>query len=171
MDQLQHATGQNLIAAAGSSQSALEGYKGHGVLTYAVLDALTRKNNDVGQEQVKVGMLADYVDEQVPAITQRVWGVYQRPVRKLSGNDFPIGIRQVALTPEAMGASIPTASTHVLLRRELVREKPSANAAGSRELRQGFQIRAVEFAGSWAVIARDGVKLGYVPADALAELQ
>src|SRR5262249_28087265 len=87
LDQLQHATGQNLIAAAGSSQSAIEGYKGHGVLTYAVLEALTRKNNDVGQEQVKVGMLADYIDEQVPSITQRVWGVYQRPVRKLSGND------------------------------------------------------------------------------------
>jgi hypothetical protein len=36
--QLEHATGQNLIAA--SRQAAFEGYKGHGVLTYALLEAL-----------------------------------------------------------------------------------------------------------------------------------
>jgi len=40
MDQLQHATGDNLIAAA--RQAAYEGYRGHGVLTYTILEALTK---------------------------------------------------------------------------------------------------------------------------------
>ena len=41
MDQLQHATGENLIAAA--RQAAFEGWHGHGVLTYALLEAMNKK--------------------------------------------------------------------------------------------------------------------------------
>ena len=102
----EHATGQNLIAAAGSSQSAIEGYKGHGVLTYAVLDALTKKEGEPSDEKVKVSMLANYVDEHVPEITQKVWGVYQKPVLKVSGNDFPIGIRAAVLTELSLSKSL-----------------------------------------------------------------
>ncbi len=171
MDQLQHATGQNLIAATGGTQSAIEGYKGHGVLTYALLDAMTKKNENSRDESVKVGMLADYVDEHVPAITQSVWGVFQKPVRKLSGNDFPIGIRQPVLVASSEGPEIPKEPTHVLIRAELIREKPSVDAPGARQIVAGTQVRAVEFTGPWVIIARDGQKLGYVPVDALARLQ
>ena len=70
MDQLQYATGQNLIAAAGSSEVAREGYKNHGVLTYALLEALSQQPREGGEKKVKVGMLADYVEERVPDITK-----------------------------------------------------------------------------------------------------
>src|SRR5262245_52389656 len=42
MSPARHATGQNLIAA--SRQAAYEGYKGHGVLTYALLEALHKSD-------------------------------------------------------------------------------------------------------------------------------
>jgi len=35
----------------------------------------------------------------------------------------------------------------------------------------GAQVRAVAFFGGWVLIARDGQKIGYVPADALARIQ
>ena len=166
MDQLEHATGQNLIAAAGSSQSAIEGYKGHGVLTYAVLDALTKKEGTVSEEKVKVSMLANYVDEHVPEITQKVWGVYQKPVLKVSGNDFPIGIRAAVLT-ETEPDTEYIGKGFILMRNERVRELPKDDAAGERQLEAPTVVDVVKFEGDWALIAVEGQKLGYVPAEAV----
>jgi tetratricopeptide (TPR) repeat protein len=62
-------------------------------------------------------------------------------------------------------------ATHVLTREELLRERPAPDATGERKLRAGDQVSAVKFVGDWAMIARDGQMLGYVPADALVRLQ
>jgi uncharacterized caspase-like protein len=164
MDQLQHATGQNLIAAAGSSEAAVEGYKQHGVLTYALLEALTQKPGDANEEKVKVGMLADYVDERVPAITQSIWGVPQKPVRKLTGNDFPIGLR---IVKQDEGADNFVGRGYILMHDERVREKPEDGAAGERILPAPTVLDVVKFEENWALIAIDGQKLGYVPAEAV----
>jgi len=40
-----------------------------------------------------------------------------------------------------------------------------------RQLSPGTQVRVVEFTDTSAIVARDGEKLGYVPAAALALLQ
>lgn len=169
MDQLQYATGHNLIAAA--SQAAYEGYRGHGILTYALLEALDQKVDNGTDDRVKVGVLANHVDERVPQISQQLLGIVQRPIRKLSGNDFPIGIRRPVLGTAGDRPTILTTPTHVLVRSELVREGTAPDAPVGRTLAPGTQVRAVEFVGTWVVIARDGEKLGYVSADALARLQ
>jgi hypothetical protein len=171
MDQLQRATGRNIIAA--SRDAAYEGYQGHGVLTYALLEALDKKSTAGGDERVGVGTLADHVSARVPEISQKSFGIYQNPTRKLSGNDFPIGIRQPVLAPAAAGAgpAIPKEPTHVLVRAELLREKPSVDAPGSLALASGTLVRAVEFHGAGVIVARDGQKLGYVPVEALARVQ
>ena len=166
MDQLQYATGQNLIAAAGSSDVAREGYKNHGVLTYALLEALSQPPGEGGEKKIKVGMLADYVEERVPDITKSVWGIPQKPMRKLSGNDFPIGFRTAGLL-EAGGEDIPNEPTHVLIRSETVRELPAPDAPGGMTLDAGTQVRVVDWTGDFAKIARAGKKLGYVPKEAL----
>ncbi|MGB8399023.1 caspase family protein [Bradyrhizobium sp.] len=166
MTQLEHATGRNIISAA--RDAAYEGYQGHGVLTYALLEALDIKAAHSGDEQVRVDALAAYVQQRVPEITKSIQGVEQLPTRKLSGNDFPIGNRQPVLE---VRPAIPKEPTHVVIRAELVREKPSSDSPGSRQLEPGMRVRAVEFSGAWALIARDGQKLGYTPADALARMQ
>ena len=55
MNHLKHATGQNLIAA--SRQAAYEGYKGHGVLTYALLEALHKTDASGGDDTVRIWAL------------------------------------------------------------------------------------------------------------------
>jgi uncharacterized caspase-like protein len=167
MDQLQHATGQNLIAAA--REAAHEGFKDHGILTYVLLEALNKADSaGGGEDEVKIFPLAEYAEKRVPQITQQVFGVSQRPIYKLSGN-FPIGIRRAVL--RASDADIPTTPTHVLSRNELVRERPQADAPSQRELTRGFMLTVVEITGDWALVAREGQKIGYLPADALLRAQ
>jgi hypothetical protein len=71
------------------------------------------------------------------------------------------------------GDEILKTPTHVLIRTERVRERPTADAASQHELRPGTQVRVIESDGTWATIARDGQKLGYVPdrPEVLAPLQ
>ena len=164
MDQLQHATGENLIAAA--RQAAFEGWHGHGVLTYALLEAMNKTQGS--DERIKVAGLASYVDERVPEISQQLTGLYQRPTYRLSGSDFPIGIRQAVLTPEAGISSTPT---HVVVRNARVREQAAVDAQGERELSPGTQVRVLKFEGAWALVAREGQKLGFAPAESLLKLQ
>jgi hypothetical protein len=169
MAQLQRATGRNVISAA--RDAAYEGYHGHGVLTYALLEALDAKEARGGEDRVRVGALADYVGQRVPEITKASFGIEQLPTRKLSGNDFPIGIRQAVLGITYEGPAIPKDPTHVMVRAEFAREKPSQDAPGSFPLTPGTQVRVVEFFGNWVIIAREGQKLGYVPVDAVLRLQ
>jgi TPR repeat protein len=67
--------------------------------------------------------------------------------------------------------AIPKEATHVLIRDVLVRQRPSADAPVTMRLAGATQVRVVEYAGEWAVIARDGQKLGYVPVDACLALR
>lgn len=170
MAQLQRATGRNIIAA--SREAAYEGHQGHGVLTYAILEALGKKASADGDDRVRVTALADHIGMRVPEISRSSFGIIQNPTRKLTGNDFPIGIRQPVLTAAAdSGPAILKEPPHVLIRAELLRERPATDAPGSRERAPGTQVRAVEFHGAWVIVARDGQKLGYVPVEALVRLQ
>ncbi len=115
-----------------------------------------------------MGALADHVGERVPEITQSIWGVAQQPTRKLTGNNFAIGIRQAVLSATE---EIPTTPTHVVIRAERVREKPAPDTPGERQLEPGTLVHVVEFVGDWAVVAREGEKMGYLPVKALLKLQ
>ena len=166
MDHLQHATGDNLIAA--SRQAAFEGYQGHGVLTYALLEAM-HKTEGRGNDQIRVSTLARFAERRVPEISYQLTGFDQKPTRKLTGDNFPIGLLATVLSPPTTDA-IPKTPTHVLVRIERVRAKPEAGALGERELAPGAQVRIVKFDGAWAMVAIDGQELGYVPSEALARL-
>ncbi len=170
IDRLQHATGRSVITAA--SSSAFEGYQDHGLLTYTILEELTKPEGG-GNEEVTLSKLAAYVYDQVPKISQRVFGERQQPHNTIA-DDFPLGERVAAVTnaeTSAIGhADIPKTPTHVLIRAERVREQPSGTE-GERTLTVGTLVRVVEPSQGWALIARDGEKLGYVPEDALARIQ
>jgi hypothetical protein len=166
IDRLQHATGRSVITAA--SDSAFEGYQGHGLLTYTILDELTRSEGS-GDEEVTLSKLAAYVYEQVPAISQRVFGVRQQPHSTIA-DDFPLGERVAALARPSGEPAIPKSPTHVLIREEVVREQPEPEARGQRTITPGAQVRVVELVGDWAAIAADGQKIGFVPVKALAPL-
>jgi hypothetical protein len=167
IDRLRYATGRSVITAAGNA--AFEGYEGHGLLTHTILDAF-RKADGSSDEEVDLYGLAAHVDRQVPMLSQRVFGVPQRPHNKIEGN-FPLGVRMAVLPAAVLADTIQKTPTHVLIQAERVRQKPLSDAEGERELFAGVQVRIVAFEGEWAIIARDGQKLGYVPTKSLARLQ
>ncbi|MBM4152468.1 MAG: hypothetical protein FJ220_02965 [Kiritimatiellaceae bacterium] len=85
------ATGRATIMASASNQVALEGYKGHGVFTWALLEGL--KGKAAGKDrQITVSGLADYVAEVVPELTYKQFGYEQVPQREMRGMNFPIGV-------------------------------------------------------------------------------
>jgi WD40 repeat protein len=164
IDRLQHATGRSIITAA--SGSAIEGYKNHGLLTYVVLQALT-KTRVSDPEEVTVSQVADQVEHEVPILSRSIYGIEQWPHQTIA-DDFPLG-KRVAERAEGVTA-IPRAPTHVLIREELVRERPASNAPGNTNLAPGTQVRVVDVVGTWVVVAREGQKLGYVPEESISKL-
>lgn len=92
MARLVKATGRATLMASSNSQVALEGYQGHGVFTWTLLEGL--KGKAAGRDrQITVGSLADYVSETLPELTYKQFGYEQVPQRELQGMNFPIGVR------------------------------------------------------------------------------
>lgn len=92
LERLSYATGRNYIVASSKNQAALEGYKGHGVFTYSVLQAFDRAY--FGDDKIlTVTSLSSFVEKTVPEITKEEFHYEQFPQKYLNGNDFPIGLK------------------------------------------------------------------------------
>jgi hypothetical protein len=61
------------------------------------------------------------------------------------------------------------AADHVAIKPERIRQRAAADAPGERTLEPGA-ARVVEFVGDWAFVARDGQRVGFVPAGSLVAL-
>ena len=118
------ATGRTTLTAAMDDQSALEGYRGHGVFTFALLDGLARGDRN-GNGLVEVTELLEHVDGLVPEITDKTWHVRQTPRSLFQGSNFALTKQLPSLTP-APGEEmiISTTPTHVVT--ELVEVLKSA---------------------------------------------
>jgi uncharacterized caspase-like protein len=94
IDRLARATGRATIVAATETQPAMEGYEGHGVFTYAVMQALQHADSVSGNRDGITGLfeLAAYVNVRVPEITMRMFAYEQIPQVHMQGTDFPIGV-------------------------------------------------------------------------------
>lgn len=86
---LNKATGRSTIVASSKDQAALEGYEGHGVFTYAILQGMGGAAKD-REGKVTVNGLATYVEEILPKLTYKKWGYEQIPQKSLQGMDFPL---------------------------------------------------------------------------------
>ena len=91
MKVLSRAVGSTILSASTSIQEALEGYQGHGLFTYVLADGLNGKADKTKSGFVKTTELADYVDNEVPALAERVFKRAQYPTISISGQGFPIG--------------------------------------------------------------------------------
>lgn len=87
---LQHSIGSAVFAASSDTQAALEGYQGHGLFTFFLLEGLQGKADFKREGYVTVRGLADYVEEQVLAVSEAVFKKQQAPTIQTSTN-FPIG--------------------------------------------------------------------------------
>lgn len=91
MKVLSRAVGSTILSASTSIQEALEGYQGHGLFTYVLADGLKGKADKTKSGFVKTTELADYVDNEVPQLAEKVFKKAQYPTISISGQGFPIG--------------------------------------------------------------------------------
>jgi uncharacterized caspase-like protein len=88
---LSRAVGSTILSASTSVQEALEGYNKHGLFTYVLSEGMQGKADKGGSGYVKTTDLADWVDNEVPAIAEKVFKRAQYPTISISGQGFPIG--------------------------------------------------------------------------------
>lgn len=88
---LSRAVGSTILSASTSLQEALEGYQGHGLFTYVLTEGLKGKADKGNTGYVKTTELADYVDNEVPILAERIFKKAQYPTISISGQTFPIG--------------------------------------------------------------------------------
>jgi len=91
---LTRATGRATIVASTDEQPAAEGYQGHGVFTYVLLQGLCYADEQYGNRDGYTGLfeLASYINDQVPSITMKAFNFEQIPQVHMVGTDFPIGM-------------------------------------------------------------------------------
>jgi hypothetical protein len=96
IDKLMRTSGRTFLAASSENQPAIEGYKGHGVFTFALIQGLKGQADRKGRGEgvITIDELADYVRQEVPKITSKKWGYEIIPMRNIMGDPFPIGCRQ-----------------------------------------------------------------------------
>lgn len=92
---LAHNVGGSVLAASGPKQWAMEGYNGHGVFSYFLIEGLrghADRANGNRDDKITLGELNQYLMEQVPLATADRWGRRQQPRRILQGDDFPLTV-------------------------------------------------------------------------------
>jgi hypothetical protein len=167
-DKLIRAVGRTVLTAATEDAPALEGYRGHGIFTYAVLDAFANADTN-GDGLVDVSELAAFVDRAVPEISRVAFNRTQVPQFLLVGSNFAVAKRIAVLTPENGAASMPSAPTHVVIGTADLRKSQGGDLIAT--LAAGSLVRIVDTADGWALIARNGKPIGYVEAKFLARTQ
>ena len=168
-NRIQNAVGHSVLTA--SRDAALEGrVLGHGVLTYAVLRAL---GADGSSAVIDVKAIDQFVVPEVRRLS-RLLNREQQTHNKIGG-DFPIGPNQSKLAPPKWTPVAIKPGKYVICRQVIVRSKPSEVDGSDNEIlnESGIgctEVQVVEHFGNWTAIARQGVAKGYVPIDAVLEL-
>lgn len=90
LERLVRSTGQAVLTAASEEQSAMEGYNGHGIFTFVLLEALSGNADRDKDGYLTLNELASYIEEQVPELSYKKWGYEQVPMKELRKQDFPI---------------------------------------------------------------------------------
>ncbi|MDW7973025.1 MAG: caspase family protein [Thermodesulfovibrio sp.] len=88
---LSRAVGSTIISASTDYQEALEGYQGHGLFTYVLVEGLRGKADMDRDGFIKTLELANYVDSQVPVLAEKVFKRAQYPTATPTGQSFPVG--------------------------------------------------------------------------------
>jgi sugar lactone lactonase YvrE len=190
-EKLRNATGRTILAASTDTQPALEGYHGHGVFSYVVLEALEKAQTNA-RGLIEVTGLISYVDDKVPDISFQAFHQRQIPQNKMVGSNFALvkpvatlsGAAQVgpsaakptaasgaSNSPSAGAAGAADKPDYVVVAPADVYEQVGGKGAKIRQLPAGTQVTLVETSAGWSLVSRNGAELGFVKQDALIKLQ
>lgn len=90
LEHLAHTSGQVILTASANSQTAGEGYKGHGVFTYAILEALSGKANYNADSSVSIKEVTQYIGYEIPNIYEEMGAARQSPWNSPLRGDFSV---------------------------------------------------------------------------------
>jgi hypothetical protein len=175
IEKLRQATGRTVLAASTETQPALEGIRGHGVLSYAVLEALEK--GPVNKDGlIEVTGLISFVDDEVPALSFKAFGRHQVPQAKFNGSNFPFGkpapvLAEAGDAAPGVPTSIPVSPTHVVTTAADVFAEPGGAVPATQKLERGTTVTVVKTEHGWTLVARRGIPLGYVASDKIDPLQ
>jgi WD40 repeat protein len=148
---------------------ALEGYRGHGLFTYNVLEALERADGD-GNGTIEVAELAAYVHAQVTALSEKVFRQRQVPQVRVTAN-YALAKPARVLPATASEIVIPARPTHQIASPSQLLVMPALGARQVRKLDANTAVTLVNSGGGWTLIAKEGRPLGYVATKNLVPLQ
>jgi WD40 repeat protein len=176
---LKQATGRTIFMAASEEQSALEGYRNHGLFTYALLEGLARAGSG---ERVQLFDISDYVQERVPELSRELAACEvtkakdycQKPVVDLGhAQNYPVLPRYPAILAmlEAGGTVFSTKPTHVVIAVAELFETANRGGVAKRQLQRGELVTLIKTENGWAYIAKGGKPLGYVEEEKLLQFK
>ena len=90
LEHLQHTSGQVILTGASNTQTAGEGYNGHGIFTYAILEALSGKANYNADGAVSIKEITQYIGYEIPNIYEKMGFDRQSPWNSLIRGDFSL---------------------------------------------------------------------------------
>ena len=166
---LAQATGRTILTAASDDQEASEGYRGHGLFTYNVLEALERGDSD-RNGKIDVTELAAYVYAEVSALSEQVFRARQVPQVRIAGN-YPLVNQFAALGGAAPGLTIAAKPTHVVSAASELLIQPAFGATSVRKLDANTPVTLVKSEAGWTLVASEGRPIGYVAAGGLTPMQ
>jgi WD40 repeat protein/uncharacterized caspase-like protein len=158
-DRLSQATGRSILAASGGSQEALEGYRGHGLFTYEILDAINQADGD-RSGTVELNELAAYVYAQVSELSQKVFRQRQVPEMKITAN-FPLA-KQTRILQDEVTPVAEVKPTYQLAQTASLQIKPASGATVVRSLSAKTPVTVRESSNGWSLVASEGKPLGYI---------
>lgn len=169
INRLNRAIGRTTLTASTDTAPALEGFRGHGVFTYTLLDAIASADND-NDRAVDVTELASYIDRRLPEYSEAAFGYTQVPQMKVVGNSFPIAKATVVLSDEPTEL-IPKDPTHVVIQPADVLAEAIEGGALITKLQPGTSVRLLSTDNGWVLIAKDGAEIGYLSEGSLVSLK
>ena len=168
VERLTRAMGRTILSASTDDAPALEGYQGHGVMTWAMLDAMGQADTN-GNATIEVTELASFLDVKVPEVSFAAFGLRQVPQMSIKGSDFALGSKVSVL--DASAESFPATLTHVVAGGTAVLDAPAGTQVQVIAAGVFAGVYKIEEKDGFARIAKDGKALGWVPVAALTPLQ
>lgn len=104
------AMGSTIVSAASSVQQALEGFNGHGLFTWVLIEGLNGKAVAQGRQYVSTADISSYIEDEVPRLALDKFKAAQYPVPINSGRAFP-------LTAIGNGVVLPAVEVPAAVRR------------------------------------------------------
>jgi WD40 repeat protein/uncharacterized caspase-like protein len=172
LEKLSEATGRIVLTASTEDAPALEGIQGHGLFTFALLDALAHGDSN-GNGMLEVSEIERFLRNRIPELSRRYFGMKQTPQTRIVGADFPIGS---PIEPMVRGESIAVAdargiSPYIVLRGSRPVSAPGAKQGSGDQIARGTKVTVVKVDKNWSLIAYDGRTLGWVPSESLSPVR